>query len=167
MSEMQFPINLNTKSGLDAFFNAIDNPADRAAINTASLGPGPKQVIEMVNDPEFTGVAVPLGKKILAHRRAVAIGQATPSVEFTNEVKSEAQQLADLITTKYPDGMALLKQYGALQEPILMAGDTSATVSAVANVGAVVNAAVYANVAAATSVVVAAAAVVVVGAFVF
>ncbi|MFG1362371.1 hypothetical protein [Xanthobacter versatilis] len=143
---------------MQAFLQAIDDPAARASLNTAALPVGARQLIDMVDDPLIKDKAVDLGRKILKHRHDVAVGAATADDKFTQHVQSEGLLIKSQLDSKYPDAMSLLTNYASLQQSNMLAGGINAGTFA-ANAYVVANAGVYVNAAVATNVAVAAEAV--------
>jgi hypothetical protein len=151
------PIDVATLSGLQAFLQAIDDPAARASIRTAALPVGAKELVDMVDDPLIQQTAVDIGKRILQRRHDVAIGITGPDAAFTTQIQTEGSALRQQLTTKYPNGMALLANYAKMQQTSRL--DAVDEGYFAANAYVVANAAVYVNAAAATNVAVAAEAV--------
>jgi len=165
------PISLDSHRNFQSFFKAIeDKSVQSALLKGKDTDPAVKQLVQLAQDKKFLKLAEKVVNQLREQAKAKTQWAGTfaateTSAKAATPEKTVASALAikNYVSTKYPDGLALLTEYGKLAQPTHIADDSvAAWTNVAAYAEALVNAAVYANVAIATNVAVAAAAVAVI-----
>ncbi len=158
-TEITLPLSLATTRRFEVFLGALDDKKVRDGLRKQNkdLPPGISELVTAIDDKKFIEMA-----HDVARRYASMIQEKTP----VDDVKAAGTKLQQYLTSTYPNGHALLRDYATRVGPDLLRGRVAANADVVANVEAVANAAVYVDAAVATHVAVAVIAVVVVAVFV-